>query len=543
MFPSLKFLFTLSATTALAIGTLATSVLAQTSDTPNQDVTPPVAAEPVTEKTDEPVAMAAIERAYAAGDFESARSGLQALATQNASGMVHYRYGRILLDSRAGAPDPHAAIPVLQRAVDLDYGPAATLLARLFLSGGAVARDPQRAADLLRESATRGESDAQYYLAVLLEAGDGSAADPRDAFLWFRAAAEQGHTEAAYELSRLFSRGIGTEMDTAKALKWLDRAAQDGHSEAQLFLAKAYDTGVGAPQDRNHAWDLYRQAAEGGQTLAMRIIGTKYMTGDGVYADAAKAQKWLSAAADLGDAGAMFNLAVMYAEGTLIPQDDVQALRLLQQASEAGLLRARTLHAAFIETGRGTDDQGDLDKAVALYREAATSGDNTAQAALRRLALAGALDDLLAPHLLVPWVQDGLVDAQTGETDSGAVQWLSEMSDAGNRAAQTALATHLMAQDGQQTAGANLLIRAAEAGDLTAQYLLADAYSTGTGVPSDFVNAHKWLNIAAAQGHKDAAADRAVLTDLMTAEQLAQAQNAARAFLENPPPPVLDARP
>ena len=40
----------------------------------------------------------------------------------------------------------------------------------------------------------------------------------------------------------------------------------------------------------------------------------------------------------------------------------------------------------------------------------------------------------------------------------------------------------------------------AEAGAIEAQYRLGLLYSTGMGVPLDYVMAHKWLNLAAQQG-------------------------------------------
>ncbi|MCF6430538.1 hypothetical protein L1069_06500 [Leisingera sp. MMG025] len=56
-------------------------------------------------------------------------------------------------------------------------------------------------------------------------------------------------------------------------------------------------------------------------------------------------------------------------------------------------------------------------------------------------------------------------------------------------------------------------------------------YTKGLGRDQDYVQAYKWLNIAAASGSAGALKTRAVVADLMTAEQVAEAQAAARAFL------------
>ena len=65
---------------------------------------------------------------------------------------------------------------------------------------------------------------------------------------------------------------------------------------------------------------------------------------------------------------------------------------------------------------------------------------------------------------------------------------------------------------------------AASQGDLTSQYRLAQLYEQGVGVPQDFVQAHRWYNFAASQGHAEARNARDALANRMTADQLAEAQ-------------------
>jgi len=53
-------------------------------------------------------------------------------------------------------------------------------------------------------------------------------------------------------------------------------------------------------------------------------------------------------------------------------------------------------------------------------------------------------------------------------------------------------------------------------------------YAHGQGVPQDFVSAHMWFNLAAARGGKNAEEWRAIVAQLMTLEQIAEAQKLAR---------------
>ena len=75
-------------------------------------------------------------------------------------------------------------------------------------------------------------------------------------------------------------------------------------------------------------------------------------------------------------------------------------------------------------------------------------------------------------------------------------------------------------------------LAAAAQGDCTAYFDLGVAFSTGShGASCDFVEAHKWFNLAAVAGHDEAAACRAEVADEMTAREIAEAQRRAREWL------------
>ena len=71
---------------------------------------------------------------------------------------------------------------------------------------------------------------------------------------------------------------------------------------------------------------------------------------------------------------------------------------------------------------------------------------------------------------------------------------------------------------------------AAEEGDGRAMLELGRAYVKGLGAPQDFVEAHKWLNLAAGLGSAEAAAERDALAQEMTVEERAEARKLARAW-------------
>ena len=71
---------------------------------------------------------------------------------------------------------------------------------------------------------------------------------------------------------------------------------------------------------------------------------------------------------------------------------------------------------------------------------------------------------------------------------------------------------------------------AAKANDGRAMLALGRAFVKGLGVTQDYVEAHKWLNLAAGRGGARAAAERDALAAKMTAQESAEARKLARAW-------------
>jgi TPR repeat protein len=67
------------------------------------------------------------------------------------------------------------------------------------------------------------------------------------------------------------------------------------------------------------------------------------------------------------------------------------------------------------------------------------------------------------------------------------------------------------------------------AGDIF--YQLGLAYAYGREVDPDRIAAHKWFNLAAARGNRDAVQCRQELSSEMKAEEIAAAQRAAREWM------------
>ena len=73
---------------------------------------------------------------------------------------------------------------------------------------------------------------------------------------------------------------------------------------------------------------------------------------------------------------------------------------------------------------------------------------------------------------------------------------------------------------------------AAEQGVAQAQYNLGVIYGTGQGVTQDYVQAHKWYNIAGANGEEAGRKNRNIIEKRMTLKDISEAQKLAREWME-----------
>src|SRR5262249_36763306 len=77
-------------------------------------------------------------------------------------------------------------------------------------------------------------------------------------------------------------------------------------------------------------------------------------------------------------------------------------------------------------------------------------------------------------------------------------------------------------------------LAAANGGDARAQFNLGKLYQEGLGVLRNFVEAHRWYNLAAAGGGSEAASARDRLSSKRTASQIADAERLASEWRPTP---------
>jgi len=112
-----------------------------------------------------------------------------------------------------------------------------------------------------------------------------------------------------------------------------------------------------------------------------------------------------------------------------------------------------------------------------------------------------------------------------------AVKWYTKAAEQGNVDAQYNLG--LMYNNGQGVIqdykeAVKWYTKAAEQGNVDAQYNLGLMYYKGQGVPKDYVMAHMYWNISGVSGYKNVINNRGIVEKQMTSSQIEKAQLLAR---------------
>lgn len=262
-----------------------------------------------------------------------------------------------------------------------------------------------------------------------------------------------------------------------------------------LAVSEAHDYryAVDAPQQERQ-WQQklarFQDNASLGDPLAMAALHYCYTKGLGTKPNPAEALKWAHEAYATEQAAGKHVLAVSYANGLGVEKNPHVAAQLYTQAAQEGFAPAQYQRAVDLLRNNPTVEQ--VRDAVELLHQAMAAGLLQAPTQLANLyegRSPGIPQDMpQALQLLRPAAEGGFPEAQFT---------LSQISNT--------VAPGYPPRDVEQAR--HWLVRAAEAGHARAQFTLAGAYYQKPpvanvalpNVPQDFVKAHEWAQLAAAQ--------------------------------------------
>lgn len=261
--------------------------------------------------------------------------------------------------------------------------------------------------------AEQGNPHAQYRLGTFYNEGIIVSKNAKIAFQWFLKSAKQGYVYAQYRLSLMYDDGRGTPRDVMKAYEWFMEAAKQGHlatiynignsyaqtqrnkfkwslkeaingkPDAQYKIGTMYENGMGIKRDYHEALKWYMKAAEQGNHSSYSSIGLMYYEGKGVFKDFTKAHEWFLKAAREGNALAQYKVAVMYRDGTFVQQDYVQAFKWFMKAANQN--NEEAIYNIGVMYGEGIGTKIDYIKSYDFLIQIANKGNTEAQYQIAKL--------------------------------------------------------------------------------------------------------------------------------------------------------------
>ena len=472
------------------------------------------------------------------------------------------------------------------QAAEQGLAAAQCAVADLYVQGRNIAMDLPAAYDWYRKAARQYFAPALVAMSLLDQSGFeqgrghgsgnsrfGAHERRRDAVRWVDSA-EIGDSNAKYCLGLMYQNGWSIAQDVSQARHWFAAAATLGHVKAQTALARLLEAESNFQDALELHWKIATQDASAHESCA--ALGKYYLQGHGTQADDFMGLLWTMKAVDMGDAEAVDVLA------KLATGDDRRiSAACLKRAAESGSIQAQYALGKLCESGRVTGHSPHL--AADWYRRAAAQGHCQAQCALGLLYLdgkgvakdaaqarewflqaaqqgdakaqwnlalmlisgtAGVKKDLKQAFVLCQKAaQQGFVPAQASlgilfakmKKPAKAVEWWRLAAEQGDPEAQFNLASAYMTGTGiEQDKGRALdwLVKAAEQGVVSAQSKLGLLFATGEGIARDPIEAHKWFLLAGQAGDAAALSNTRHSEGQFDAMQIAEASRRAKAWQE-----------
>lgn len=132
---------------------------------------------------------------------------------------------------------------------------------------------------------------------------------------------EQGDIEAQGKLASMYYRGYGTDKNYNEAFKW---ATDDGHETWQARLGEMYQNGLGVEKDYAEAGKWYKKAIDNGNKTSQFTLAKMYLSGQ-LEKNVGEALDLIEQAVELNNNEAQFYLGGLYHKGEIVPKNLVLA--------------------------------------------------------------------------------------------------------------------------------------------------------------------------------------------------------------------------
>ena len=280
-----------------------------------------------------------------ARDPEKGRKMIQSLADRGyVPAQVELAAILIARQDNVSAKDAEKAFELVSRVVkDPDAPPRAwRVLADCYFSGFGTLPDGKKMIEALEKAVEKGNLEALSRMGYCYEFGINVKADPKKAVSCYERAAKAGLPSAMLKYGDMIAAGEVEGKGSDEALVWIERSAVEDCPEALYRLGKWYLDGIGTKKDPELAAELFSRGAQLEHPACQYELGMLFQKKDGPIAkDDRAAFFWFNRAASKGSAPAQRQLAVCYENGTGCNIDLEKALALYREAALNGDVQAR----------------------------------------------------------------------------------------------------------------------------------------------------------------------------------------------------------
>ena len=352
------------------------------------------------------------------------------------------------------------------------------LLGVLYQSGIGVLQDTEKALKFYQKAAMKNHQNAMLNLYVYYR--DHSADETAN--YWLKKLAEQGVAEA----QDAYANTLHKDKKYEEAVQWYEKAAKQGLAVAQTHLVECYVHGIGVSVD----YAVAKQWCE--KAVAQEYCVAQYFMAE--YFIRREQYELYKKAAEQGYDEAQNAVGRFLKEGWGgITKNEAVAVEWFRKAAEQGFSEAQYNLAVCLENGEGCRE--DKAEAVEWYRKAAEQGYEIAIKSIKRIT-----DDS-------PFKDNNVQILQYRNNNRDSIDELRKAAESGDIEAQYELGTRLYYGNKcnvNNEEAVKWFRKAAEQGYTKAQYLLGQSLVLGMGCKKDKEEAERWLRKAAKQGHTKA---------------------------------------
>ena len=367
-----------------------------------------------------------------------------------------------------------------------------------YLQGSPISEANQvNAFKCFEKAANLGYTDASQELGYCYSLGIGTDNNGELALKHYLIASEAGNIIATFNLGTMYENGQGCDKDYAKAAFYYQKALDAGYFIAAYALASFYEEGLGVEKDEKKAFELIQNNSLFNQDNHVKL-GEYFLFGVGCEKNLDQAKKIFSSFKN--NPIALYRLGQMHLDGTDVAKDKKMAFELLSKAKELGSMPASSLlgYMYYCGFGTGKDEKKAFECMNLAYSDNQKSLYVIEWMATFYMRGVGTETHLEKARELVD--KGNSIDPNNWEELYEELKLWEELQSQKNPEVLFKLSEKLAHEDKFYVVGFRLLKKAADLGNVDAQFHAGLAYVDGINVDKDLNLAKHYFTLAAEQG-------------------------------------------